>query len=212
MTKNDDQNEPANNASDHLCFDLVHDRLGRLGTAWASQSRGENGATTIDCRLQIRNNDLGMSPRRIQSSYAFNGSGHLASAILKDHLGNETRYCVDGKLLEINDQSVPLTKPIDLVMENNQVALRVLLLQDTGLEGGSSFHCLLPETGSLLDYTIDRQGSEMTDNFGQRITLETDGSVGTIKPPGSDFVFTRAKRKFPSWTLDNAERKFEYQR
>jgi len=193
-----------------ICFDL---RFGgkRCGSSWARIIESNNDGMIIDCRQVMLDLDAANVRRsRRQSSYAFHENGDLVSARIKDHLGNRIAMEFEPGKMIIGDQSRSIAEPITFVLEQNMVALTVALLTGRKIAGDMSFVALLPETGTVLDFTIKSDGTGYRSNMGETFFLGPSGEIESVIPSASDFVFERIARKFPSWSLDVPRAVLEY--
>lgn len=185
-----------------VCFEALF-RKQRCGSSWARVSETGRGAMTIECRQVMFDLDAaGLHRSRRQSTHTFDKNGHLVSAHIKDYLGNRIAIRIKSGKMHIGDQSRPVDDPITFVLEQNMVALSVVLLESAADTGGAAFVALAPETGTFLPYSIQRQGAVYQSNLGETFAIGPDGMIETMRPSASDFVFKRASRRFPAWSLD----------
>jgi len=162
-----------------------------------------SGETVIECRQITFDDDaVGLQRGRRQSRYVFDAQGGLTSAEIKDHLGNRLALEIISGEMHVGGQSRPIGEQITLILERNMAALSALLLEGTLSHGVTSFAALVPETGTLLPFSLTPCEEGWRSTLGETLVLDESGKILLLRPPASDFIFERTSRAFPKWTLE----------
>lgn len=186
----------------NLAYDLSF-KGRRCGTSWAAMRRTSDGYVEIDCFQRMERVDaIGMPAFRKRSFYRFTSAGALLSVRMEDSFGGHREFTAEGRHLRIKDREISLQEPIDLIIESNVVPLVALQLNHFLGTRTGDYHALLPETGAVVPYSLERTDGGLVSSMGEFITLGEDGLIAEITYKVGEFKVVRSHRPLPRWSKD----------